>query len=114
MLVIRFKRIGRKNDPSFRLVVGEKTRHPTSGKHLVSVGSHNPKTKQTILDEKAIKHWLSKGAQVSGTVHNLLVSKGVIDGKKVNVRNTKVAPKATEEVPKAGVAPAPAVETPAE
>jgi len=110
MLTIRFQRTGRKNDASFRIVVSEKARHPLAGNPLEVVGSHNPKTKQTVIDADKVKHWISKGAQASGTVNNLLVSKGVIQGKKENVRNTKVAPKTEEE--KAAAAPAP--EAPAE
>jgi small subunit ribosomal protein S16 len=97
MLTIRFQRTGRKNDASFRIVVSEKARHPLAGNPLAVVGSHNPKTKKTIIKEDEVKHWLSKGAQASGTVNNLLVSKGVLDGKKVNVRNTKTAPAKPEE-----------------
>lgn len=96
MLTIRFQRTGRKNDPSFRIVVGEHARHPKSEKHLVSVGSYHPKTKNSIIDTDAVKLWISKGAQPSGTVNNLLVAKGIIDGKKTNVRGTKVAPKKEE------------------
>jgi small subunit ribosomal protein S16 len=108
MLVIRFQRIGRKNDPSFRIIVSEKARHPKAGNPLQVVGSYNPKTKHTLIDAEAVKGWLSKGAQASGTVHNLLVTKGVIEGKKMNVRNAKVAPK--NEEAEAGPAP----ETPKE
>ena len=85
MLKIRFQRTGRRNDPSFRIVVGEHTKHPKSGSHTATLGSHHPKTKETIIDVEAVKHWISKGAQTSGTIHNLLVSKGIIEGKKVNV-----------------------------
>jgi small subunit ribosomal protein S16 len=108
MLTIRFQRTGRKNDPAFRIVVSEKARHPLAGNPLDVVGSHHPKTKHTIIDADKVKHWISKGAQASGTVNNLLVSKGVLQGKKVNVRNTKVAPKTEEEVK----AQAPAVAAP--
>ena len=96
MLAIRFQRTGRKNDPSFRIIVSEKARHPKAGNPLQVLGSYNPKTKHTVIDEEKVKHWLSKGAQASGTVTNLLVSKGVLSAKKVNVRNTKTAPKAEE------------------
>ena len=112
MLAIRFQRTGRKNDASFRIVVSEKTRHPLAGNPLAVVGSYNPKTKRTIVDAEKVKHWLSKGAQASGTVNNLLVKEGVVTGKKVNVRNTKVAPKKEGEEAKAE-APAPATAAPA-
>lgn len=99
MLKIRFQRTGRRNDPSFRVVVGEHQKHPKSGKQVQIVGSYHPKTKETKLDEEAIKGWIEKGAQTSGTVHNLLVSKGIIEGEKVNVLPKKT-PIVKEEEPK--------------
>lgn len=85
MLKIRLQRIGRKNDPSFRVVVIEHTRGPKSGDFVERVGSHNPKTKKTDLNADRITHWLSVGAQASGRVHNMLVSAGIIKADKVNV-----------------------------
>lgn len=122
MLMIRLQRTGRKNDPSFRIVVGEKIYSPKSGKHLMHLGSYNPKTKATVIDAEAVKEWMGKGAQLSGTVNNLFISKGVIQGKKVNVLPKKTVAKKEEEVkaeapaPVAEVAPAEEVvaEAPAE
>ncbi len=94
MLTIRFQRTGRKNDASFRIIVSEKARHPLAGNPLQVVGSYNPKTKHTVIDGDAVKHWMAKGAQASGTVNNLLVSKGIIQGKKVNVLRKRNIPKA--------------------
>jgi len=96
MLTIRFQRVGRKNDPAFRIVVLEKQRSPKAGNPLEVVGSHNPKTKHTVIKDERVKHWLSKGAQVSGTVNNLLITKGVIQGKKVNVLGKKTPIKKEE------------------
>jgi small subunit ribosomal protein S16 len=102
MLVIRLKRTGRRNDPSFKIVVGEKIFSPKSGKHYSYLGSYNPKTKSAIIDAEAVKGWIAKGAQPSGTVHNLLITKGIIEGKKVNVLPKKTVPKKDEpEAPKA-------------
>lgn len=84
MLVIRFQRVGRTNDPAFRVVVTEKRSKPKSGE-LEILGSYHPKTKETILKNERILYWLSKGAKASPTVHNLLVSKGVLSGAKVHV-----------------------------
>jgi len=84
MLRIRLQRIGRRNDPSFRVVVAEHTCGPKSGKFVERVGSRNPKTKETNLNAERIKYWLSVGAKASDTVHNLLVSAGIVEGKKVN------------------------------
>ena len=98
MLTIRFQRTGRKNNPAFRIVVLEKQRSPKAGNPLQILGSYNPKTKHTVIDEPRVKHWISMGAQLSGTVNNLLITKGVIEGKKVNVLGKKtVAATATAE-----------------
>ena len=85
MLKIRLARIGRKNDPSFRVVVTEHTRGPKSGKHLEILGNYNPKSDTVVLEGERINYWISNGAQVSDTVHNLLVGQGIIQGKKINV-----------------------------
>lgn len=87
--MIRFQRRGRTNDPSFRIVVQEKRSKPKSGE-LEILGSFHPKTKATIIKNDRILYWLSKGAKASPRVHNLLISKGVIRGKKINV--VKAAP----------------------
>jgi len=114
MLTIRFQRVGRKNDPAFRIVVLEKARSPKAGNPLEVLGSHNPKTKHTVIKDERVKHWLSKGAQLSGTVNNLLITKGVIQGKKVNVLGKKTPIKKEEEAKaEAPAAAAPAAEAPA-
>jgi small subunit ribosomal protein S16 len=84
MLMIRFQRIGRKNDAAFRIAVLEKTAGPKAGKYVDLVGTYNPKTKVSTLKPDAIKDWMSKGAQVSPSVHNLLVKEGVLEGKKTD------------------------------
>lgn len=85
MLKIRLARIGRKNDPSYRVVVTEHTRGPKSGNHIEVLGNYNPKVDNVTLDGERIKYWISNGAQVSDTVHNILINQGVIKGKKINV-----------------------------
>ena len=90
MLMIRFQRVGRKNDPAFRVVVTEKRSKPKSGE-LEILGSYHPKTKHTVLKNERILYWLSRGAKPSATVNNLLISKGAIQGKKVSVVRAKVA-----------------------
>ena len=115
MLKIRFQRTGRKNDPAFRMVVTEHTASPRAGKQVATVGSYHPKTKHTLIDAEAVKKWMSHGAKASGTVHNLLVTKGIIEGKKVNVLGQKT-PIVKEEVKEEKAeAPAPVeAEAPAE
>lgn len=80
--MIRFQRIGRKNDPAFRIAVLEKTAGPKAGKYVDLVGTYNPKTKATTLKPEAIKSWIGKGAQISPSLHNLLVKEGVVTAPK--------------------------------
>ena len=84
MLVIRFQRVGRKNDPAFRIVLAEKRSKPKSGE-IEILGSYHPKTKEARFKSERVLYWLSKGAKASPRVHNLLVAKKVIAGKKINV-----------------------------
>lgn len=93
MLMIRFQRIGRVNDPAYRVVVTEKRSKPKSGE-LEVLGSYHPKTKDTVLKNERILYWMSKGAKASPRVHNLLIDKKVITGTKINKAKNK---KVTEE-----------------
>lgn len=85
MLKIRLKRVGRKHDPSFRLVVLESRRGPKSGDYIENLGSYNARTDEKNINGERVTHWLNVGAQPSDTAHNLLVELGIITGKKVNV-----------------------------
>ena len=85
MLMMRLQRVGRKNDPSYRIVVTDKRTGPKSNKHIAVLGSYNPKMNHVQLDVDLAKEWLSKGVQPSDTVHNILVGQKVIDAKKLNV-----------------------------
>ena len=99
MLKIRLQRTGRTNDPSYRVVVTEHTNGPKSGRAVEKVGAYNPKSKERTLDAERIKYWISKGAKASGTMHNMLISAGIISGKKVNVLPKKTVPKKEETAP---------------
>ena len=90
MLMIRFQRVGRRNDPAFRIVVTERRSKPKSGE-LEILGSFYAKTKETRLKADRILYWLSKGAKASPRVHNLLITKGVIRGKKIDVATRPAA-----------------------
>ncbi len=100
MLKIRLQRVGRKHDPSFRVVLTDSKNGPTSGRTIEILGNYDPKRDIKNVDGDKIKNWISKGAQVSDTVHNLLVGLKVIDGKKVNVLPKK-SPVVDEEKLKA-------------
>jgi len=106
MLKIRLQRFGKKNSPTFRVVLVEHTA-PPKGKFQEILGFYNPKLKQKNLKKERIEYWLSKGAQVSATLHNMLVDEKIIDKPKVKAwkpkkRKTeeKPAPPATAKAPK--------------
>lgn len=84
MLVIRLSRTGKRNSPSFRVVVQEKHRTPT-GKAVEFLGYYNPRLKEKRLKTDRIEYWLEKGAQPSGSIHNLLVTEGILKAGKVKV-----------------------------
>lgn len=107
MLKIRLQRTGRTNNPSYRVVVTEHQNGPKSGRATEILGSYNPKTKERILNEERIKHWLKNGAQASGTMHNMLISTGIISGKKINVLPKKTVAKKEEPAAEAAPAAAP-------
>lgn len=109
MLKIRLQRIGRINSPAYRIVVSEAARAAKKGM-IEKLGTYNPKTKERSLNTERVKYWMSVGAQPSDTMHNMLVSLGIITGKKINVLPKYVEP-AKEELPAEAAAPV-AEETP--
>lgn len=119
MLKIRLQRVGRKNEPSFRIVLVDSRMGPKSGKALELLGSHDfreGKGNNKINGER-IKYWISNGAQVSETMHNMLVNEKIISGKKINVLPKKkpIAKEVKEgdkKEPVAEPAASPAVEAP--
>ena len=92
MLHIRLSRVGKKKMPSYRLLVTEKTRDPW-GKHLELLGTYDPlaKPKKIDFNIERIKYWMSKGAQCSDTVHNMLVDMKVVEGSKRKAHPTHKA-----------------------
>ena len=86
MLKIRLQRVGRKHEPTFRLVLTDSKNSTKSGKYLENLGNYDSRHgEDSSFKADKITYWIGKGAQVSPTVHNILVSKKVIDGKKINV-----------------------------
>ena len=80
--MIRLSRVGRANDPSFRLVVTDKRNPTKSGKFLEILGSYNARAGKAQLDKERIAHWLTQGIQLTETVRNLLISHKLVEGRK--------------------------------
>jgi small subunit ribosomal protein S16 len=118
------------HEPTFRIVLTDSKFGPKSGKAVEVLGSYDARRGKGTnqVDGEKVKYWISKGAQVSETVHNFLVDQKVLTGKKINVlpknkivnainkkkaeEDAKAAEKKAKEAP-VEEAPAPA-ETPVE
>lgn len=96
MLKIRLQRVGKKNEPSFRLVLIEHKAAARSGKAKETLGFHDFRKDGTIINKERVEYWMSKGVQASDTAHNLLLAQGVIKGKKINVLPKKSPAKKEE------------------
>ena len=80
MLRIRLRRVGRKKQPSYRIVVAERSM-PRDGRFVEIIGFYNPRTEpETVkIQEDRALHWLSVGAQPSDAVQRLFNKYGVTD-----------------------------------
>jgi small subunit ribosomal protein S16 len=114
MLKIRLQRIGRKHEPAFRLVLTDSKNSTKSGKFLEVLGNYDARHgEQAAFKADRISYWMGTGAQVSDTVHNLLVDKKIITGKKVNTLPLKKAIVKDVPVVEAPKAEAPVAAAPA-
>ena len=95
MLAIKLKRIGKKHQAAFRLVVAEK-RSKLGGRFVEDLGWWNPISTLLKVNKDRVSYWMKSGAKPTATVHNLLITADVIQGKKIAVhkKSKKVA---TEE-----------------
>lgn len=82
MLTIKLSKIGKKNKKVFRVIISEKGRDPY-GNSLEILGSYDQFHKDLRVKADRINYWLSKGAQMTPTINNLLVGHEIIEGKKV-------------------------------
>jgi small subunit ribosomal protein S16 len=107
MLAIKFKRVGKKHQASFRIVVGEK-RRKIVGRYVDDLGWYNPRTDSFEIDKKKAEHWIAVGAQPTDTVRNLLIKANIIRGKKkpLHLKPKKGGAAEAAEAPKPAPAPA--------
>ena len=80
MLRIRLRRVGKKKQPAYRLVVAD-SKAPRDGAFVEIIGHYNPLTEPAtlVIDEEKARSWLSKGAQPSEAVAKLLARQGIIE-----------------------------------
>jgi small subunit ribosomal protein S16 len=73
MLRIRLRRVGKKKQPSYRVVVAD-ARTPRDGRFVEQVGHYDPLTDPATikLSMDRVRHWIGQGAQPSDTVARLI------------------------------------------
>ena len=110
MLRIRLRRVGKKGNPSYRIVVAD-SRAPRDGAYVEWIGNYDPMADPpavTIKEDRA-QAWLSQGAQPSDAGARILDWKGILTRTPIQ----RPTAKAVEEDPEvAAPAPAPAAEAP--
>ncbi len=123
---MRLQRVGRKHEPSFRLVLTDSKNSTKSGRFKEIIGSFDFRKTSEAFNVGRVKDLLAKGVSATDTVHNLLVAHKIIDAKKINVLPKKkpiikaeepVVAEAVVNEPKEAepeVVPEPIAETPAE
>ena len=74
---IRFKRMGAKKNPFYRIVVAD-SRSPRDGRFIEELGYYNPMNKELKLDNDKAAERVKKGAQPTDTVRALLKKNGAI------------------------------------
>ncbi len=112
MLRIRLRRVGKKGNPSYRIVVAD-SRAPRDGAYVEWIGNYDPMADPpavTIKEDRA-QAWLSQGAQPSDAVARILDWKGIL----TRTPKQRTTATAVEEEPEvAAPAPAPVAEVVAE
>ena len=80
---VRLTRVGSKKNPIWRVVVADQ-RSPRDGRFIETIGHYNPQTNPStiVIDEERFQHWVSRGAQPSNQVKQLVKAhaKGVAGG----------------------------------
>lgn len=87
---MRLQRVGRRHEPSFRLVLTDSKNSTKSGRIEEILGSYDPRKSTEAFKAERIKHWISQGIGLTPSVNNLLIRHGIIRGKKIHV--SKVPP----------------------
>jgi len=75
---IRLRRIGKKKQPIYKIVVAD-SRAWRNGKFIEGLGQYNPLLNPMVIDvkEDRLFYWLKSGAQPTDTMRSLLQRKGL-------------------------------------
>ena len=97
---VRLTRVGSKKNPIWRVVVADQ-RSPRDGRFIETIGHYNPQTEPStiVIDEERLQHWVSRGAQPTNTVKQLVraQSRGLAGGTSTGSAGVSQAPVAVAE-----------------
>lgn len=68
---IRLRKTGAKNNASYRIVVAD-IRSARDGKAIETIGDYDPRRKNEKIDLERVEYWISKGAQPSEKIMNII------------------------------------------
>lgn len=118
MLRIRLRRMGKKKQPFYRLVVAD-SRAPRDGAFIETIGQYNPLTNPAMIEinEERAREWIGKGAIPSDRAVKLLASKGIVEAPTYDDKPKrgpkKAPPPAAVAAPSAAAKPEAPAEAPA-
>lgn len=112
MLRIRLRRTGKRNQPSYRIVIVEHTA-PVQGSYLEAVGHFNPRASQLTVNQERVTFWMDRGAQPSERIAKLLTNLGMKHGL-LALPDFSRKPQRTKKRPAAEPAATPTPPTPSE
>jgi small subunit ribosomal protein S16 len=108
MVKIRLKRVGKRKQPSYRVVVAD-SRSPRDGRIIESIGHYAPLLDPSgvDIDVERAEYWVSQGAQPSNTVSKLIEiaksggasTEGVRAGKATTASSVRATPAASIDEP---------------
>ncbi len=77
MVKIRLMRVGKRKQPTYRVVVAD-ARSPRDGRIIEAIGHYQPRRDPSVIsiDTDRAVHWLQRGAQPSDPVKKLLQLSG--------------------------------------
>ena len=120
---IRLKRMGKKKQPTYRVVVAD-SRTPRDGRIIESIGRYDPRQEPSLveIDNERAKYWLGNGAQPTERAQKLLEISGAVPASQVSRAGvyrleksekapaTEPAPEVTETATEPAKAPEPELE----
>ena len=76
---IRLRRMGAKKAPFYRVVVAD-SRFPRDGRCIDEIGYYDPTKEPSVvkIDADKAKEWMSKGAQPTDIVKNIMKKEGIL------------------------------------